>query len=112
LVRVDACSNISTNVSQAFEHHIHGRKEAGETEVARNPGALSVLAVAGSGQLGTVPASGQGAVPTPSQQTLHSLAARHDLYVGTAVDMSALDDDTDTQYRSLISSSPRSRQRT
>jgi endo-1,4-beta-xylanase len=56
------------------------------------------------GVLGAVPASGNVIAPRPSDQTLRALGARHNLYVGTAVDMAALDDANDPQYRSLVAS--------
>ncbi len=63
---------------------------------------LGVLAAAGIGLLGVVPASGHADVPTPWRQSLRSPAARNNLCVGTAVDMAALDNASDPRYRSLV----------
>jgi endo-1,4-beta-xylanase len=40
----------------------------------------------------------------PSEQSLRALGARHGLYIGTAVNMDALDDPRDPRYRSLVES--------
>jgi endo-1,4-beta-xylanase len=71
-------------------------------------GAAATLAVAGltvlpSAFAGNNDTSSPSAVD-PSQQSLRDLAARHGLYFGTAVDVSALNDSTDPQYRSLVAS--------
>jgi len=39
----------------------------------------------------------------PTQQSLRTLGLRHDLYLGTAVDMAALADTADPQYRATVS---------
>lgn len=39
----------------------------------------------------------------PTQQSLRTLGLRHDLYIGTAVDMAALADPADPQYRATVS---------
>ena len=42
--------------------------------------------------------------PAPVEdQSLRTLGQRHGLFVGTAVDMAALNDPADPQYRSLVS---------
>ena len=62
-------------------------------------------AVAAAGVLGVVSTSvADQSTPKPSEQSLRALGARHGLYVGTAVDMQALDDPTDPRYRALVAS--------
>ena len=62
-------------------------------------------AVAAAGALGVVSTSvAAPSTPKPSEQSLRALGARHGLYVGTAVDMQALDDATDPRYRELVTS--------
>ncbi|MEV0719713.1 endo-1,4-beta-xylanase [Asanoa sp. NPDC050611] len=61
----------------------------------------AVVLVAG-GVAGAAPATASHPVD-PSQQTLRQLGARHDLYIGTAVDMAALADTADPQYREIVS---------
>src|SRR6187455_996302 len=60
------------------------------------------LAIAGA--VYAVPASAGTPPRKPSEQTLRALGARHDLAIGTAVDMAALGDATDPQYRELVAS--------
>jgi endo-1,4-beta-xylanase len=60
------------------------------------------LAIAGA--VYAVPASAGTPPRKPSEQTLRALGARHDLFIGTAVDMAALDDPADPQYRALVAS--------
>ncbi|MEU0562983.1 endo-1,4-beta-xylanase [Dactylosporangium sp. NPDC006015] len=60
-----------------------------------------VLAVVAVGSLGTVAASAHDATPAkPQEQTLRSLAARHGLYFGTAVDPAAYA--ADTTYKTMV----------
>ncbi len=55
--------------------------------------------------VGVAPASAaDGSIVAPGEQSLRALGARHGLHIGTAVDMAALDDPKDPQYRSLVSS--------
>jgi endo-1,4-beta-xylanase len=53
-----------------------------------------------------VPASASSTVNSPSvpvtDQSLRELGLRHGLYIGTAVDMAALNDAADPQYRALV----------
>jgi endo-1,4-beta-xylanase len=63
------------------------------------------LAVVVAGSLGTVSASAGGPrPPSPQQQTLRGLAARHGLYFGTAVDAGSYADASDPQYRATVDS--------
>jgi endo-1,4-beta-xylanase len=65
-------------------------------------GAVSAMVV---GALSAVSTSAPDKSRTrPSDQSLRSLGARHGLYIGTAVDMQALDDPEDPRYRSLVAS--------
>jgi endo-1,4-beta-xylanase len=57
---------------------------------------LATAAVAGT------PATASHPVD-PAQQSLRTLGLRHDLYIGTAVDMAALADTADPQYRATVS---------
>src|ERR1044071_9860770 len=65
-------------------------------------GAFAAAAVGSLGVVSTYAADRSN--PKPSEQSLRALAARHGLYVGTAVDMQALDDPADTGYRALVAS--------
>jgi len=58
---------------------------------------LAAAAVAGA-----TPATASHPVD-PAQQSLRTLGQRHDLYIGTAVDMAALADTADPQYRATVS---------
>ncbi|GAB3855686.1 endo-1,4-beta-xylanase [Dactylosporangium cerinum] len=61
----------------------------------------SVLAVVAVGALSTVAASAHDArPPKPQEQTLRSLAARHGLYIGTAVDAAAYA--ADPTYKTMV----------
>jgi endo-1,4-beta-xylanase len=63
------------------------------------------VAAAVIGSLSIVPASATDKSPAkPSDQSLRTLAMRDGLYVGTAVDMAALDNADDPQYRSTVAS--------
>ena len=66
---------------------------------------IGVVAAAAIGSLGVVPAQAwlQGHTLS-ADSSLKALGARHGLYVGTAVDMAALDDTAEPQYRSLVQS--------
>jgi len=66
--------------------------------------AVGAMAAATFAVLGAASASGHNATPAPSDQSLRALAARHNLYVGTAVDMAALHDTADPQYEALVGS--------
>ncbi|WP_204045032.1 endo-1,4-beta-xylanase [Acrocarpospora phusangensis] len=57
-----------------------------------------------AGTLNAVPVSAGSTPADPSDQSLRALSARHGLYFGTAVDMAALDDANDPQYRQLVQS--------
>src|SRR6185295_17679426 len=62
-------------------------------------------AVAAAGALGVDSTSvAAPSTPKPSEQSLRALGERHGLYVGTAVDMQALNDLADPQYRELVAS--------
>jgi endo-1,4-beta-xylanase len=63
--------------------------------------ALGAVALAAAGVLNTMPAAA-GSSTQPSDQSLRALGMRHGLFVGTAVDMAALDDPADPQYRSTV----------
>src|SRR3954463_123015 len=67
---------------------------------------FTVAAVAVAvGIVGVVSTSvADGPSPKSSEQTLRALGARHGLYVGTAVDMQALNDASNPTYRSLVAS--------
>ncbi|MBN1172129.1 MAG: endo-1,4-beta-xylanase [Micromonosporaceae bacterium] len=69
-------------------------------------GAVAVAALAASVlTLAPAIASDKSAVTAdPSTQTLRELSARHGLHLGTAVDLAALSDADDPQYRSLVAS--------
>ena len=63
--------------------------------------AAGLVAVATAGVLNAVPATAQRPYD-PTAQSLRALGLRHGLYVGTAVDMAALDDPADPQYREMV----------
>ncbi|MEV4417873.1 endo-1,4-beta-xylanase [Catellatospora sp. NPDC049609] len=65
--------------------------------------ATGVVALATAGALNSVPATA-GHQPDPASQSLRTLGMRHDLYIGTAVDMAALNDAADPRYRELAAS--------
>ncbi|BCJ73369.1 beta-xylanase [Catellatospora sp. IY07-71] len=65
--------------------------------------ATGVAAVATVGALNSLPATA-GHQGNPADQSLRTLGMRHDLYIGTAVDMAALNDPADPQYRQLAAS--------
>jgi endo-1,4-beta-xylanase len=73
-------------------------------------GAVAAVAVGIVGVVSTSVADGPS--PKSSEQTLRALGARHGLYVGTAVDMQALNDASNPTYRSSRRSSRRSPPRT
>ncbi|RKR92009.1 endo-1,4-beta-xylanase [Micromonospora pisi] len=64
---------------------------------------VGAVALATVGTLNSLPASA-GGQPRPADQSLRALGMRHDLYIGTAVDMAALNDPADPQYRQLVGS--------
>ncbi|MET8834185.1 endo-1,4-beta-xylanase [Micromonospora sp. NPDC004540] len=63
--------------------------------------AAGAVAVATAATLSSAPATA-GRSYDPADQSLRNLALRHGLAVGTAVDMAALDDPADPQYRKLV----------
>ncbi|GAA2394419.1 beta-xylanase [Catellatospora methionotrophica] len=65
--------------------------------------ATGAVAIATVGALNTLPASA-GRPYNPADQSLRNLGLRHDLYIGTAVDMAALNDAADPRYRELVAS--------
>ncbi|GAB4052865.1 endo-1,4-beta-xylanase [Catellatospora paridis] len=65
--------------------------------------ATGAVAIATVGALNTLPASA-GSPYNPADQSLRNLGLRHDLYIGTAVDMAALNDAADPRYRELVAS--------
>ncbi|GIF71674.1 endo-1,4-beta-xylanase [Asanoa siamensis] len=64
--------------------------------------AAGAVVLATGAVAGAVPATASHPVD-PSQQSLRQLGMRHDLYIGTAVDMAALADPADPQYRQIVS---------
>jgi endo-1,4-beta-xylanase len=54
--------------------------------------------------LNAVPVLADQQHPTVAEQSLRTLAARHNLAIGTAIDMDALHDAADPQYRALAAS--------
>ena len=64
---------------------------------------VAVVAAAVTVTLNVVPASA-GTTAKPSDQSLRALGARHGLYIGTAVDTTALADAADPQYRQITAS--------
>jgi endo-1,4-beta-xylanase len=65
---------------------------------------VSAAAVALAATLNAVPVSAGSNPPNPADQSLRTLGARHNLAIGTAVNMDALDDAADPQYRALVAS--------
>ena len=65
--------------------------------------AACAVALLSAALLNVLPASA-GHTQRPSEQTLRALAARQNLHIGTAVDMAALADSADPNYRRLVSS--------
>jgi endo-1,4-beta-xylanase len=65
--------------------------------------AAGAAALISAALLNTMPASA-GHSTKPSEQTLRALGDRHRLSIGTAVDMAALNDANDPQYRALVKS--------
>ncbi|MGC4888159.1 endo-1,4-beta-xylanase [Micromonospora sp. DT227] len=65
--------------------------------------AAGLVAVATAAALNAVPATA-GRPYDPTAQSLRALAQRHGLYVGTAVDMAALDNAAEPRYRELAGS--------
>ncbi|MFC7246257.1 endo-1,4-beta-xylanase [Catellatospora aurea] len=65
--------------------------------------ATGAVAIATVGALNTLPASA-GHPYNPADQSLRNLGLRHDLYMGTAVSMAALNDAADPRYRELVAS--------
>lgn len=66
---------------------------------------VGAVAVAVAGSLSLVPASATNkGQPKIADQSLRALGARHGLYMGTAVDMAALDDAADPKYREIAAS--------
>jgi endo-1,4-beta-xylanase len=63
----------------------------------------SAVALATAGMLNAAPATA-GHHVDPADQSLRSLGMRHNLYIGTAVDLAALNDASDPQYRALVRS--------
>ncbi len=63
--------------------------------------AVGAAALLSAAVLNVLPASASH-TPKPSEQTLRALGDRHRLYVGTAVDMAALNDSADPKYRETI----------
>ncbi|ASW54457.1 endo-1,4-beta-xylanase [Plantactinospora sp. KBS50] len=63
--------------------------------------ATAAVAVATVATLNSLPASA-GHPYDPTDQSLRNLGLRHNLYVGTAVDMDALADPDDPQYRQIV----------
>jgi endo-1,4-beta-xylanase len=59
-------------------------------------------AVALAATLNAVPVSAGSSPPNPADQSLRTLGARHGLAIGTAVNMDALDDANDPQYRQIV----------
>ncbi|MDP9842148.1 endo-1,4-beta-xylanase [Streptosporangium lutulentum] len=57
-----------------------------------------------AGVLTAVPVSADQRHPTVAEQSLRTLAARHNLAIGTAIDMDALRDAASPQYRALAAS--------
>jgi len=65
--------------------------------------AAGATALISAALLNVMPASA-GHWTKPSEQTLRALGDRHNLYIGTAVDMAALNDANDPQYKALVKS--------
>ncbi|GIF66536.1 beta-xylanase [Asanoa ishikariensis] len=64
--------------------------------------AAGAVVIAAAAVAGAAPATASHPVD-PAQQSLRALGLRHDLYIGTAVDMAALADTADPQYRATVS---------
>ncbi len=64
--------------------------------------AAGAVVVAAAAVAGAAPATASHPVD-PAEQSLRTLGLRHDLYIGTAVDMAALADTADPQYRATVS---------
>jgi endo-1,4-beta-xylanase len=64
----------------------------------------ATLVAAGAGLLGTVSASASSPPVNPASQSLRALGQRHNLFIGTAVDMNALNNASDPQYRQIVAS--------
>jgi endo-1,4-beta-xylanase len=64
---------------------------------------VGAVALIAAGVLNAVPADA-GHPSRPADMSLRALGMRHNLYIGTAVDMNALADAADPQYRSLVAS--------
>ncbi|WP_027343526.1 endo-1,4-beta-xylanase [Hamadaea tsunoensis] len=67
----------------------------------RRSALVATVALVAAGALNAVPASA-GHPERPADLSLRALGQRSDLAIGTAVDMAALDDTTDPQYRKLV----------
>jgi len=67
----------------------------------RRTALVAAVALVAAGALNAVPASA-GHPERPADLSLRALGQRNDLAIGTAVDMAALDDTTDPQYRKLV----------
>ncbi|MBO3750419.1 endo-1,4-beta-xylanase [Streptosporangiaceae bacterium NEAU-GS5] len=65
---------------------------------------ISAVAVALGATLNAGAVAANGGQSDPSAQSLRTLAARHNLAIGTAVNMDALDDANDPKYRQLVAS--------
>ncbi|HCT78492.1 MAG TPA: 1,4-beta-xylanase [Micromonosporaceae bacterium] len=65
--------------------------------------AAGTIALATVSVLNALPAAADNR-PRPADQSLRALGMRHNLYLGTAVDMAALNDSTEPQYRSKVAS--------
>jgi endo-1,4-beta-xylanase len=63
--------------------------------------AVGAVVLTTGGVAGAGPATA-GHPVDPAQQTLRTLGQRHDLYLGTAVDMAALADPADPRYREIV----------
>ncbi|MFC7546837.1 endo-1,4-beta-xylanase [Plantactinospora sp. GCM10030261] len=66
--------------------------------------AIGAVAVATVATLGTLPATADRPDLNPAEQSLGALGLRHNLYLGTAVDMAALNDAADPHYREIVGS--------
>jgi endo-1,4-beta-xylanase len=67
-------------------------------------GVGAVAAVVVGGLSTFTPSAADKAATRPADQSLRSLGGRHGLYIGTAVDVRALEDPEDPQYRALVGS--------
>lgn len=65
--------------------------------------AAGTVALATISVLNALPATA-GNQPRPADQSLRALGMRHNLYIGTAVDLAALNDPAEPQYRSKVAS--------